>query len=91
MKLYKQLIKKDFSADYVCFCRFEEKFVKMALKHIPNPNPLFSCKQIANKLFWIEENFFDSWNKANIFFVVGRDRDLLIDTGKNNILRCVYM
>ena len=45
-------------------------------------HPLFRQKEIRPGLFRIEEHFFDSWNKANIFFIKGADRDLLVDTGK---------
>ena len=46
------------------------------------PHPLFSHKEVDRGIFHIEEKFFDSWNRANIFYVVGSQKDLLIDTGK---------
>lgn len=45
-------------------------------------HPLFKHTKVAEGVFWIRERYFEtSWNAANIFFVKGRDRDLLIDTG----------
>ena len=46
------------------------------------PHPLFSHKEVDRGIFHIEEKFFDSWNRANIFYVVGSQKDLLIDTGR---------
>ena len=46
------------------------------------PHPLFSHKEVDRGIFHIEEKFFDSWNRANVFYVVGSQKDLLIDTGK---------
>jgi len=45
-------------------------------------HPLFKHRQVVDGVFWIRERYFEtSWNAANIFFIKGRDRDLLIDTG----------
>ncbi len=43
---------------------------------------LFTHKEVSKDVFLIDELFFDSWNKANIYYVVGSRRDLLIDTGR---------
>lgn len=45
------------------------------------PHPLFQYREVRPGVFWIEEKYFDSWNRANMFFLVGSDRDLLTDTG----------
>ena len=45
-------------------------------------HPLFRHREVRAGVFVIEEKYFESWNKANIFFVKGRDKDLLIDTGQ---------
>ncbi|TRY62838.1 hypothetical protein TCAL_00832 [Tigriopus californicus] len=50
-------------------------------QHPPPPHPLFHCNEVRPGVFWIEEKYFDSWNRANVFFLVGSDRDLLTDTG----------
>ena len=45
-------------------------------------HPLYRYKEVDQNVFFIQEKYFEfSWNLANIFFVRGRDRDLLIDTG----------
>jgi len=44
-------------------------------------HPLFSCKEVAKNVFFIQEKYFISWNLANIFFIKGSKRDLLVDTG----------
>merc|ERR1719233_448527 len=45
-------------------------------------HPLYRYKEVDQNVFFIQEKYFEfSWNLANIFFVKGRDRDLLIDTG----------
>ena len=45
-------------------------------------HPLFEHREVRKDVFIIQEKYFDSWNKANIFFVKGKQRNLLIDTGK---------
>ena len=45
-------------------------------------HPLYRHKEVDQNVFFIQEKYFEfSWNLANIFFVKGKDRDLLIDTG----------
>ena len=48
-------------------------------------HPLFKYREIRPDVFWIEEKYFDSWNKANIFFIRGKEKNLLIDTGKREL------
>lgn len=44
-------------------------------------HPLFRYWEIRPGIFRIEERFFDSWNRANMFYIRGTDRDMLVDTG----------
>jgi len=44
-------------------------------------HPLFRRCQVRQHVWRIEEKYFDSWNKANIYFIQGDDKDLLVDTG----------
>jgi len=45
-------------------------------------HPLYRHKEVDQNVFFIQEKYFEfSWNLANIFFIRGQDRDLLIDTG----------
>ena len=44
-------------------------------------HPLFSQKKLREDVWMIEEKYFVSWNRANIFFVRGSTADLLVDTG----------
>ena len=60
-------------------CRFysSARTSDWSIKH-----PLYRHKEVDQNVFFIQEKYFEfSWNLANIFFVKGRDRDLLIDTG----------
>ncbi len=54
-------------------------------------HPLFSFAEVAPGVIKIEERFFESWNRANIFYVRGKNADLLIDTGTGNILTLTCM
>lgn len=45
------------------------------------PHPLFSHQLLCQDVWMIEEKYFISWNRANIFYIRGRNKDLLIDTG----------
>ena len=44
-------------------------------------HPLYRHEEVADGIFRVEEKFFDSWNQANMYYVVGGSQDLLIDTG----------
>ena len=45
-------------------------------------HPLYKHREVDQNVFFIQEKYFEfSWNLANIFFVRGQDKDLLIDTG----------
>ena len=44
-------------------------------------HPLFAHEQLADNVWRIEEKYFDSWNLANMYFIRGTSKDLLIDTG----------
>ena len=44
-------------------------------------SPLFRRMEVKPDVWIIEEKYFDSWNKANIFFIKGSNKDLLIDSG----------
>ncbi|XP_023322516.1 metallo-beta-lactamase domain-containing protein 2 isoform X2 [Eurytemora carolleeae] len=44
-------------------------------------HPLYKHTQVSENVFLIQEKYFISWNLANIFFIRGSDRDLLVDTG----------
>jgi len=44
-------------------------------------HPLFQHTKVDTNVFFIQEKYFISWNLANIFFIKGKERDLLIDTG----------
>ena len=57
------------------------RFLSASDDVVTPPHPLFSHKEVDRGIFHIEEKFFDSWNRANVFYVVGSQRDLLIDTG----------
>eukprot|EP00095_Tigriopus_kingsejongensis_P006280 maker-scaffold1533_size36968-snap-gene-0.11 protein:Tk06280 transcript:maker-scaffold1533_size36968-snap-gene-0.11-mRNA-1 annotation:"metallo-beta-lactamase domain-containing protein 2" len=46
-----------------------------------SPSITPAAAEVREDFFWIEEKYFHSWNQANLFFVRGSDRDLLIDTG----------
>jgi len=46
-----------------------------------DPLKVYQHKEVEENVFHIEENYFDSWNKANIFFIRGEKSDLLIDAG----------
>lgn len=41
----------------------------------------FSTQKISDNLYLISEPYYYWWNRANIWLIKGRDRDLLIDTG----------
>ena len=55
-------------------------------------HPLFRISKIRTRpeIFQIEEKFFDSWNRANIFYIVGKTRDLLVDTGDTFTANCFF-
>ena len=53
----------------------------MTEKTVRNDHPLFERFQVAPNIWKIEEKYFDSWNLANMYFVEGCARDLLVDTG----------
>jgi len=45
-------------------------------------HPLFKLqKEVSKNVYFIQERYFLSWNLANIFFIKGEKRDLLVDTG----------
>lgn len=44
-------------------------------------NPWFSTERISDNLYLITEPHYYWWNRANLWLIKGRDRDLLIDTG----------
>ena len=48
-------------------------------------HPLFSHRSLRDDVWILEEKYFISWNRANIFFIRGAAADLLIDTGKKVI------
>jgi len=57
-------------------------FSSAAQSTLSTPHPLYRCREVDRKVFFIQEKYFQfSWNLANIFFVQGLDRDLLVDTG----------
>ena len=48
-------------------------------------HPLFAHVQLSENVWRIEEKYFDSWNLANMYFIRGTSKDLLIDTGIINL------
>jgi hypothetical protein len=48
----------------------------------PLQHPLFSRKQLRDDVWMIEEKYFISWNRANIFFIQGSGADLVVDAGE---------
>jgi hypothetical protein len=57
------------------------KFISIK-KTASHPHPLFSHKSLREDVWMIEEKYFISWNRANIFFIRGTTADLLVDTGE---------
>ena len=49
------------------------------------PHPLFSRKLLREDVWMIEEKYFVSWNRANIFFIRGSGADLVVDAGDGSI------
>uniref|UniRef100_F6YQ48 Metallo-beta-lactamase domain-containing protein n=1 Tax=Monodelphis domestica TaxID=13616 RepID=F6YQ48_MONDO len=41
----------------------------------------YSHKSLGDSIFWIQERFFESCNRANIWLVHGTEQDVVIDTG----------
>ena len=73
------------------FSKFSSSLTKLPiLKQTPvrskstfrgQPHPLFSHTSLRDDVWMIEEKYFISWNRANIFFIKGSNADLLVDTG----------
>jgi len=47
----------------------------------PTADHWFKIQQIHPRLMWITEPFYWQWNRANIWLIRGRDRDVLLDAG----------
>jgi hypothetical protein len=54
-------------------------------------HPLFNRKSLREDVWIIEEKFFISWNRANVFFIKGSNADLLVDTGTSVTIFEVYL
>ena len=55
------------------------------------PHPLYSHTSLRDDVWMIEEKYFISWNRANIFFIKGSNADLLVDTGKGSFINDVTL
>ncbi len=48
---------------------------------IPIAEHWFNVQPLHPRLVWITEPFYWQWNRANVWLIRGRDRDLLLDAG----------
>ena len=42
---------------------------------------LFEVQEVSNGVYCITENFYQSWNKANMYLFVNGNESILVDTG----------